>query len=450
MRVDVSLRGGHIARSMAAPATTYAPAVTLAWLVRLRWGSVVAQAVTVLVGVFALGAPTSLLADVVIAVTAGSNIALFAAARKRRAVGAGVLGAVLVFDTVALTALLFLCGGPSNPFSTLYLVYVTLAALALGIRWASVAIAVSAAGYALLFLAGDQAAAMAHMHHDGSAFSAHLQAMWVAFTVTAALIAYFVARVARALREREDELAEARNVAGRAEKLASLSTLAAGAAHELGTPLGTIAVVSKELELVLKRTPGLSTLSEDARLIRDEVERCRRIVQQMSGRSGEAMGEVPEPVVLADLLKEARRQSLSSSSPILASELLVDVDAAVPARLVLPVRGLVQSLRNLLHNAWDAGGPASDVRLRVRRANDRVTFEVEDRGMGMTSEVLERVGEPFFTTKLPGEGTGLGLFLARTFAERWQGRLTLESEAGRGTRAVLELPLTPEEPTDVA
>src|SRR5579863_6759214 len=137
MPVDVSFRGGHIAGSMATPATTYAPAVTLAWLVRLRWGSVVAQTVTVLVGVFALGAPASLLADLVIALTAASNVALFAVARKRRAVGAGALGGVLVFDTVALTALLFLCGGPSNPFSTLYLVYVTLAALALGIGWAS-------------------------------------------------------------------------------------------------------------------------------------------------------------------------------------------------------------------------------------------------------------------------------------------------------------------------
>jgi two-component system sensor histidine kinase RegB len=400
--------------------------------------------------VLALGAPSSALADGVVALTAASNVALFAVARRGRAVHGQLVGGVLVLDTVALTALLFLCGGPSNPFSTLYLVYVTLAALALGIRWASVVVAVSAAGYALLFLAGDQAAGMAHMHHDSSAFSAHLQTMWVAFTVTAALIAYFVARVARALREREEELAQARDLAVRTEKLASLSTLAAGAAHELGTPLGTIAVASKELERALLRSTELATLSEDARLIRDEVERCRQIVQQMSGRSGEAMGEVPVSVGLEQILEEVRRPPSSSGHASKPGELRVDVDADLPARFVLPVRGLVQSLRNLVDNAWDAGGPANEVRLHVRRAGGYLSFEVEDRGAGMPGDVLGRVGEPFFTTKPPGKGTGLGIFLARTFAERWHGRLTLRSDAGRGTRAALELPLGTEGPVDVS
>ena len=450
MNVDRRPRRRHTAHSMAAPATTSAPAVTLAWLVRLRWGSVLAQIVTVLVGVLGLGASPSALAAVIVALTAASNVALFAAARRGWSAAARALGSVLIFDTVALTALLLLCGGPSNPFSTLYLVYVTLAALALGIRWAGVAVAVSAVGYAMLFFAGDQMASMMHMHHDGAAFSVHLQSMWVAFTVTAALIAYFVARVAGALRDREEQLAEARNVAVRAEKLASLSTLAAGAAHELGTPLGTIAVVSRELELALQRAPELASLSADARLIRDEVERCRRIVQQMSGRSGEAMGEVPEPVALDALLDEVRRPALAgrTGTTRTAGTLLVDVDPAVPAMLSLPVRGLVQSLRNLLQNAWDAGD--GEVRLRIRRSGDFVTFEVQDVGSGMQSDVLARVGEPFFTTKAPGKGTGLGVFLARAFAERWQGRLTLRSDAGLGTLAVLELPLNAAENVHVA
>jgi len=435
---------------MATPTATHQTAVTLAWLVRLRWGSVVAQAVTVLVGVLGLGAEWRPSAGGVVVFTAASNLALLAATRAHRPGGARLIGGVLVFDTVSLTALLFLCGGPSNPFSTLYLVYVTLAALALGIRWASAVVASAALGYALLFLAGDQTAAMAHMHHDGSAFSTHLQAMWVAFTVTAALIAFFVARVAGALRERDQQLAVARDVATRAEKLASLSTLAAGAAHELGTPLGTIAVASTELERALAQAPELSGLCEDVRLIRAEVERCRDILQQMSGRSGEAMGEVPESVAVDALVTEVRRRACSSGPGSPSNELCVDVEDAVPARLDLPVRGLVQSLRSLLQNAWDAGGAGQQVRLRVRRDQGLVLFEVEDGGAGMDPATLERVGEPFFTTKPPGRGMGLGFFLARTFAERWHGSLTLQSDPGRGTRAVLALPLATEARADVA
>lgn len=408
--------------------------VPLVWLVRLRWGSLAAQVVTLLVGVLALGEPLRAGGLAVPALTLASNAGLLALRSRRRELPPHVAGALLVLDALGLTALLFLCGGPSNPFSTLYLVYVTLAALTLGFRWAAVLVGVSGAGYAALFLAGDDAATMAHMHHSASAFSAHLQAMWVAFTVTAALVAYLVARVARELHARERELALAQRTAARAEKLASLSSLAAGAAHELGSPLATIAVASKELELALAKLSPASDLAEDARLIRAEVDRCQRILREMSGRSGEPMGEVPEPVSVETLLGEVRQRVGAASLP-------VDVGAGVPRQVVVPVRGLVQSLESLVRNALDAGGERGEVRLRVERAEESVRFEVEDHGAGLSPEALARVGEPFFTTKAAGQGMGLGLFLATAFAQRWQGRLFLDSAPGRGTRAVLELPL---------
>ena len=121
--------------------------------------------------------------------------------------------------------------------------------------------------------------------------------------------------------------------------------------------------------------------------------------------------------------------------------LSVDIEPGVPASVVVPVRGLVQSLGNLVRNAMEAGGPVDAVRLRVRTVAERVHFDVEDSGVGIPQETLARVGEPFFSTKAPGKGMGLGLFLAHAFAERWRGRLALESEPGRGTRASLELPL---------
>jgi len=423
------------------PGVWSAPAIPATWIVRLRWGSLLAQVVTVLVGVVAVGAPMRLPALAVVALTFGSNAFLQTWGRSRPPVPRGAVGALFTLDTVSLTALLFLCGGPSNPFSTLYLVYVTLAALALGVRWALVVVALSATGYALLFLA--QAPEMGeHVHHGGSAYSAHLQAMWVAFTLTAVLVAYFVARVATALRERDQQLAEAHRVAARAEKLASLSTLAAGAAHEFGTPLATIAVASKELELALGRAGALEPLAEDARLIRAQVDRCQRILREMSGRSGEPMGEVPETVTLEHLVHEVQERAGATS-------LSVDVDADVPAQMVVPARGLVQSLESLVRNAFDAGGRPDAVRLRVRRSDACVRFEVEDHGEGIPREVLVRIGEPFMTTKPAGQGMGLGLFLASAFAQRWRGRLALDSELGSGTTAVLELPLRTEEGVDV-
>lgn len=408
--------------------------VPSAWLVRVRWGSLVAQTVTLLVGVVALGAPAKIPAFVVLGATALSNAGLWAWSFRRDEMQPYLAGALMVVDTAALTALLFLCGGPSNPFSTLYLIYVTLAALTLGMRWAGAIVAVSGAGYALLFSSGT-GASMEHMHghmHPGaSAFSAHLQAMWVAFTVTAALIAYFVARVARELRERERELARAQRVAARAEKLASLSALAAGAAHELGSPLATIAVASRELERALGRRRGLAVFADDARLIRGEVNRCQRILHEMSGRSGEPVGEVPETIAVGDLMNAVRERTGATS-------LQVQVGPEVPSSVVVPARGLVQSLSSLVRNALDAGGTNGDVAVRVLRGDRCVRFEVEDRGGGIAAEMLARVGEPFFTTK--AAGMGLGLFLATAFAQRWQGRLELDSQVGRGTRAVLELP----------
>jgi two-component system, sensor histidine kinase RegB len=417
----------------------FAPAVTLAWLVRLRWGAFLAQAVTVVVAAVVLGGrlQTPALA-ILVGLTAASNVALQGWVRAHRLVPERVIGAVFVTDAVLLTALLYFSGGPSNPFSVLYLVYVTLAALALGIGWASAVVGVAATGYALLFFAHVAVEGMDHEHHhDSAAFSIHLQAMWVAFTVTAALIAFFVARLQRALRERDEQLAEAHRIAARNEKLVSLTTLAAGAAHELGTPLATIAVTSKELERAVKAQDDSSLLLEDIHLIREELERCRGIVQQMSGRSGEAMGEGLEAITVQALVQSLRDKVAQPD------RLVVSVGEGVPARVLVPVRGLVQSLRNLVGNGLDASAHAEERRIDVRIgvADDSLCFEVEDHGTGFSEEELARAGEPFFSTKPPGNGMGLGLFLAHAFATKWQGRLAINSESGCGTRVRLELPL---------
>jgi two-component system sensor histidine kinase RegB len=413
------------------------PAIALRWIVRLRWGAVLGQAVTVAAAtlVFGLPLPGVPLATI-IALTALSNAALRRWMVAPRAVSPPLVAAVLGVDTLLLCALLYFSGGPSNPFSVLFLVQITIAALVLGMRYTAVLVALSAGSYAFLFFDNVPLPGMEHMHHAGnSELTLHLQGMFAAFTVAAVLIAYFVTRVSFALRERDAQLAEVQRLAASNEKLASLSTLAAGAAHELGTPLATIAVSSKELERAALAIAGAESLCVDARLIRQQVDRCRDIVRQMGARAGDPIGEAAESVTVQTIVSElAQRLSAPRGARL-------DVDTSGAASLTVPWRGLVQALGSLVNNAFDASeATAQRVVLSIRVTAERASFEVVDRGSGIGPRELARVGEPFFTTKAPGVGMGLGVFLARAFADRLGGTFTLTSEQGKGTRVALELP----------
>jgi two-component system sensor histidine kinase RegB len=217
----------------------------------------------------------------------------------------------------------------------------------------------------------------------------------------------------------------------------SMTTLAAGAAHELSTPLATIALASKELERSAS-AQGAVALIDDARLIRAEVDRCRAILDQMSGRAGGVAVDDPEAVDLRVVVDDVRSRLTHDQAARLEVTLLT-----APASVYLPRAGFGQTLLTLVKNAFDANGRAADTRVfvDVSRDEDRLRITVRDHGDGMMPDVLQRAGEPFFTTKEAGRGLGLGLFLARVFAERTGGSLTLQSD--QGTTATLELPLRP-------
>jgi two-component system sensor histidine kinase RegB len=220
----------------------------------------------------------------------------------------------------------------------------------------------------------------------------------------------------------------------RSEKLEALGTLAAGAAHELATPLSTIAVVAKELEADAVRLDDAS-LSEDVRLIRSEVTRCRNILDHLSADAGHSAGEA-----LAKVGVDALLQAVLENLPAPERIRLTVEPSARAAELTVPRYAAAQALRGLLENALEAGG-AAPVELRVARREDTLALTVRDRGAGMPPEVLARAGDPFFTTKQPGRGMGLGLFLARSVVERLGGMLELESSPGRGTTVSVTLPI---------
>ena len=414
-----------------------APKIGLAWLVRLRWLAIAGQLAIVALAVLALRVSLPLaLAAGLISITALSNVALTVWLRKGEP-SAHALTGVLLLDVVTLTGLLLSAGGASNPFSVFYLVHVALAALLLAPRPAWLVAALTSLSFGSLFVlpAHPIDPHAMHMHHGAS--SMHLQGMWLAYSLAAGFVVHFVSRVASALQAREREVFELQRSAVRHEKLASLSTLAAGAAHELGTPLATIALVAKELERGLEASNAADALIADSRLIRQEVERCRDILQQMGARAGEGAGEMLAPVSVRGV-----EHDLSEALGARAAQLAFEREGEL-SEMVAPKRLLVQVLANLVRNAFDAQaevGKVEPVRLVTRLEAERAAFEIFDVGPGIPAHAESRVGEPFFTTKAPGAGLGLGVFLARAFAERMGGELTLAARPGGGTVVRLLVP----------
>lgn len=416
-------------------------ATNLAWLVRLRWVSLATQSALVVAARLFLHAHLSLprLALLGLAVAA-SNVLLAAWARRRPAVPEGVLAGVLAFDLVILTGLLVLSGGPFNPFSALYLVQVALAPVVLGARLSWIVVALAILLFGLLFLEPAWLPSEGAVDH-ATQMRIHLQGMWLAFAVSALFVGYFVRKVRIAIDARDAELLAARAQVARDEKLAALATLAAGAAHELSTPLSTIAVAAKELERRLRlggpAADGEALLADardDAALIRGQVERCRAVLEQLSTDAGGSLGEAPAVLSAGALLDE-----LAAEAP--GATLRCDARAA-EAQVRVPRRATARALRGLVKNAREAAGDASRVTLALEATEGQLVISVRDAGPGLAPELLARVGEPFFTTKEAGAGMGLGVFLARAVVERLGGALAIESIEGEGTTARITLPRT--------
>ncbi|MDO8944575.1 MAG: HAMP domain-containing sensor histidine kinase, partial [Desulfobacterales bacterium] len=295
-----------------------------------------------------------------------------------------------VLDIGCLTGLLAMSGGPSNPFSLLYLVHITLAATILTKRWTWFLGFLATACFGLLFIAHRPVPAFG-VHHHGDGPSLHLLGMWAAFAVAAFLVALFSGKISELIRSHEESLRSMQIELARKDRLASLVTLAAGAAHELGSPLGTIAVVAKDVETYAARQIDDRVVAEDCRLIRAEVDRCQAILANMSVQGAEPVGEAPGWTVPEVLLGDMEREFACGG------RLQIEIDAsAAGAQLFLPPRAMRQAVQALVKNALEAAAPAGMVRVLARRENDRLLIEVIDQGHGMTEDQLRRVGEPFF------------------------------------------------------
>ena len=411
-----------------------APSIALPWIVKLRYGVLAGQALIILLAYFVLEVELALgWISIPLVLVAGSNWLLsrhLQAFSDRR-----YLGSLLALDIICLTALLSLTGGPHNPLTLLYLVQITLSAVILSREWTWALGLLSTIGFGFQFLVYVQVP-MLDVHHMHGEFSPHLFGMWIAFAAAALLITIFIGRVSDALRRREQDVLSLQTQLAKHERLASIVTLAAGAAHELGTPLASIAIAGCDLEL---HETGLSTdqeVTEDARLIRREAERCRAILGQMGERGAELPGEAPVCLDLTELLEKVRMGAAGDQR----SRIKICVTGENHSAF-LPAEAARLALATLVKNALDASTDGETVSLTAEATEGKTSFTIIDSGCGMSQETMNRLGEPFFTTKEPGQGLGLGIFLVQGLAERFHGSLIFESEKGLGTKATLVLPV---------
>lgn len=356
--------------------------------------------------------------------------------RTRPTVHERTLFANVVLEVVALTAILYFVGGSMSPLVSLYLLPLTMAANLLARRHTWALALLTALCYSALFFI-DVPVDPAHEGHvhDGDVpsrqFSEHLLGMWVIFVVSAALVAHFVSSLAQAVRERDRQLARAREDALRNEQVVALGTLGAGAAHELGTPLATMSVLAEDMA---RRHGHRGELADDVALLQGEIERCKGILTTLAQAAGAARGQGggAEP---ADAFLTRTLDRWRLLRPAVAAELAW---AGAPAPAVMADQTLEQALLNLLNNAADA----SPEGFAVAGSADAglVVIDILDRGPGLTEEARSRAGELLFSTKAPDGGMGIGLFLANATIERFGGTVGLFNRAGGGCCTRVTLP----------
>ena len=331
----------------------------------------------------------------------------------------------LLIDVAALSALCFFSGGATNPLVSLLLPPIAIAALTLPVRCVIAVGGIALSAYSLLMIYY----VPLPMPDATRATRLHLIGMWLTFAVSALMIAWFVVRMTRLIRERDAELAAAREQGLRDERVLAIGTLAAGAAHELGTPLGTMALLAGELA----DEPGLSdAVREDIKLMRQQIQVCKGIITGLSRRAGADRLE-NSSLQAVDRWVDSIRQHWHASRPLAESRLILN--GAQPAPKMVADPRLEQALLNLFNNAANACQKTIDIRIDWT-ASDLV-IEIHDDGPGFPPEVLEHGG--FASFPAHQQGSGIGLMLTRSAIEQLGGQLTLCNPSQGGALARIDL-----------
>ncbi|AJY45152.1 ActS/PrrB/RegB family redox-sensitive histidine kinase [Martelella endophytica] len=392
-------------------------------LVRLRWLAVAGQTATALYVAFGLGFPMPIIpVFALIAALAFGNLVLTIRFPATQRVGPRIAFSLLCFDLMQLTALLYLTGGLANPFAPLISVPVIISFTALPLHHAIALLALAVSGVSALALSP-----FPLPWHMG--LSVELEpvlqfGVWIAIISMLAFAAFYARRISQEAQQISDALAATELVLQREQHLSQLDGLAAAAAHELGTPLATIAVVAKEMERSLA---GDSDYGEDVQLLVSQSQRCRDILARLTSLSKDDEAHMRR-LPLSSLIEEVA----APHRPFVA-EMKIDI-AGEPGDEPVGQRnpGILYGLGNIIENAVEHA--ARTVTVSARYSETQVTITIDDDGIGYTPEILPRIGDPFVSHRQKGEsragGLGLGLFIAKTLLERSGATLTFENAGG--------------------
>jgi len=361
-------------------------------------------------------------------------------------------------DVFAIAAMLYLTGGASNPITWVFLLPLIITAIMLPQAYAWYMVILTTSLYTMLIafnvplpsiephmpdpslLHSDmehyQMLQHAHAMNDKSYFSLHMFGMWFGFVFSAGLVAFFVVELARTLRDQERSLAEARENALRDERVIALGTLAASAAHDMGTPLGTIAIVAHELEQEYPshRYPDLY---EKMLIMQQQINRCKEALSVMSASAGEMRAESGGVILLTDYIDDVIKQ-WRTHKPGAKLNFIIDPNVATEAKIIAE-RTLTHSIINILNNAAEASPNELGIEFHATWDLNCITIKIKDFGPGFPPELVEFAGKQPVVSKK--RGLGVGLFLTYSTINRLGGKINLYNSDSGGACVEITLPL---------
>lgn len=398
-------------------------------LVNIRYIAIAGQLLSLyyFTQIYPLGLPIRIIGVLIIAFTA-VNVLTQWRSYWPKSISENEFGGHLLVDIAALTCLLYFSGGATNPFISYYLVPISIAAIILPITMTWGITGISVIAYSGLIFVYQPVTEVAP-HHNASGINLHVIGMWINFALSAGLITYFVVRMADALRAQEAELGARKEDQMQDEQVLAIATLAASAAHELGTPLNTMKLLidnlAEEIQNPVQR--------KDIAVLDQQIARCRKTLQSLVNAAS-IVEESPAPTLVSIYI-----DSLLNNWMLIRPDVHPKIDIAANNPVISacfhPV--IQQSLQNLLNNAADASPEQLDVAIHWDKLN--LYIDIRDYGAGLTTEQIEKMGKPI-SSKKPG-GLGLGFFLTHNSLNRHGGQVSLLNASGGGLLTSVVLPL---------